>query len=424
MPAVSFAEWTDGRELPSLSTNFGAHALPFQNWRHFKEAFTPELVARAITQCQRPVKRCIDPFGGSGTTALTCQFMGIHPVTIEVNPFLADLIESKILNYDCDDLARDLGKVISHSNDTNIRAEEIFAELPITFVEPGKSNRWIFDRKVATRIASYRNAIDKLADYKNKLLFRVLLGGILIKVSNVNVNGKGRRYRKYWETNRREAELVDQLFQDAAYQAILEINKYGFREYNGYDLFRGDSRELIKESDMCDLAIFSPPYPNSFDYTDVYNVELWTLGYLKDFSNNRKLRESTLSSHVQISREYAPAPKGSPLLNRTIKRLTKARSNLWSKDIPEMVGSYFADMLNILNHLSKKLSKNGEVWMVVGDSRYDNVLIKSAKILSELAPRLGYQIHFIEPFRSMRTSPQKGGKLELTESLLVLSSNN
>ena len=31
-----------------------------------------------------------------------------------------------------------------------------------------------------------------------------------------------------------------------------------------------------------DLAVFSPPYPNSFDYTDVYNVELWAMGYLRN----------------------------------------------------------------------------------------------------------------------------------------------
>ena len=39
----------------------------------------------------RPIFSCIDPFGGSETTALACQFLGAAPTTIELNPYLADL---------------------------------------------------------------------------------------------------------------------------------------------------------------------------------------------------------------------------------------------------------------------------------------------------------------------------------------------
>jgi DNA modification methylase len=96
---VAFENWTQGRLVPTLGTNSGAEKLPFQSWRHFKEAFAPELVARAISESGRLLKRCIDPFGGSGTTALACQFLGVEPITIEVNPYLADLIEAKLASY-------------------------------------------------------------------------------------------------------------------------------------------------------------------------------------------------------------------------------------------------------------------------------------------------------------------------------------
>ena len=59
-----------------------------------------ELMARAVAESTIPVQRCLDPFGGSGTTALACQFLGTEPITIEVNPFLADLIEAKLTDYD------------------------------------------------------------------------------------------------------------------------------------------------------------------------------------------------------------------------------------------------------------------------------------------------------------------------------------
>ncbi|MEW3673849.1 hypothetical protein QOZ77_32065, partial [Pseudomonas aeruginosa] len=87
---------------------------------------------------------------------------------------------------------------------------------------------------------------------------------------------------------------------------------------------------------MADLAVFSPPYPNSFDYTDVYNVELWVLGYLNDSADNRSLRQSTLASHVQIQRNYAPRPLGSATLDDVSKKLHASRELLWSRWIPNM----------------------------------------------------------------------------------------
>jgi DNA modification methylase len=94
----------------------GAPKLPFQTWRHVKEAFAPEFVARAISESKVPVRKCLDPFGGSGMTALACQFLGVHPTTIEVNPFLADLIEAKLCTYEPDALARDLKRFPEYSD--------------------------------------------------------------------------------------------------------------------------------------------------------------------------------------------------------------------------------------------------------------------------------------------------------------------
>lgn len=114
--AVTFSDWLDGRRPLHLSTNSGTDRVAFQSWRNFKEAFAPELVGQAYEETSRalgrPVTSCIDPFGGSGTTALACQFLGVSPTTIEVNPFLADLIEAKLSAYDIDQLVADFSDVI------------------------------------------------------------------------------------------------------------------------------------------------------------------------------------------------------------------------------------------------------------------------------------------------------------------------
>ena len=335
---VTFQDWTKDRTVPNFGTNTGAPELPFQGWRRFKEAFAPELIAKAVRDSRVPVKACLDPFGGSGTTALACQFLGVKPITIEVNPYLADLIEAKLSTYDVDNIARDHGRIVRIASANEPEPEAIFTGAPPTFLEPGLKDRYIFCRSVAAKLAAYRCAIETIKIDAHRRLFRVLLGSVAIMVSNVVVSGKGRRYREGWRNRPVTPDLLDKLFAEHITQAVGDIRRFASRAERGYRVHRGDSRELIETVEPVDLAVFSPPYPNSFDYTDVYNVELWTLGYLTGSEANRDLREATLSSHVQILRKFEPAPEGSKRLTKVINALVSVREQLWNPHIPEMVG--------------------------------------------------------------------------------------
>jgi len=340
-----------------------------------------------VRESARDIRTCLDPFGGSGTTALACQFLGVRPATVEVNPYLADLIEAKLSSYDGDALAKSLAKIIRTMQGikSNIRR---FDGLPPTFIQSNQADRWVFNRTVAGRLGAYLDAIDGLQDSTHRRFFRALLGGMLVQVSNIIVNGKGRRYRRNWEDRPISTPYVDRIFKERAQKAIVEVHSYRHRSERNYDLHRGDCRTALKGLPNADLAVFSPPYPNSFDYTDVYNVELWMLGYLADSDDNRELRQSTLCSHVQIKRQFSDAPEGSNLLKKTLRKLDKTRDNLWSPWIPEMVGAYFHDMNTVMQDLHPCLSPSGETWIVVGDSRYAGVHISTADILAELAPEL------------------------------------
>lgn len=416
-----FDRWTKGRTIRSVGTNAGAAELPFQNWRRFKEAFAPELIREAVEASRIPVNNCLDPFGGSGTTALACQFLDVEPVTVEVNPFLADLIQAKLTRYNADDLVRDFSNLMRRVKRNTLALDMVtfLSSAPPTFVEPGVKGRWIFDRAIAERIHLLLSEIERIPNSFHRRLFRVLLGGVLVDVSNVVVSGKGRRYRR---GNRvRTSEEVDSAFRDTVCRAIAEIHEFGDRPMRRFTVLREDCRSVKHACGSFDLSVFSPPYPNSFDYTDVYNVELWTLGYLKDGQANQALRRSTISSHVQISRDYARPPRGSRTLNLTLRKLGSVRDNLWNRWIPEMVGAYFADMVTVLSTVRNALRSGGSIWMVVGDSRYGGVSIPTASILRELSSALALHSERVSPFRSMRTSAQQGGSEDLAETLLVFS---
>ena len=73
-----------------------------------------------------------------------------------------------------------------------------------------------------------------------------------------------------------------------------------------------------------------------------------------------------------------------------------------------------------MERLSSSVVEGGRAYVVVGDSRYRGVQIPVADILVELSEGLGFRKLADEPFRSMRASPQQGGKHELPETLVTL----
>jgi hypothetical protein len=418
----NLSSWLSGLvDGAPMSSNVPSHNLPFQRWYRFKEAFSPLMVAESISCLGFWPTTCLDCFGGSGTTALTCQFLGIEPTTIEVNPFLADLIEAKLAKYDHHTLIGDyteiVGKVCSRTFDMRtIRGES----WPATMVEPGVKDRWIFPRETFRRILSIRQAIDEIADPTNQRLLRVLLGSILVDMSNVVISGKGRRYRGNWKATQKSPQEVSAAFQAAFHSALFDISAHGSRQCESYTLLRGDSRVQVANAPQTDIALFSPPYPNSFDYTDIYNVELWVLGYLKSRGDNIELRNSTLRSHVQVSRDMSWEGLQSPKLRKTVNALRKKRDDLWDPNLPDMIGAYFADLDSILRSIRSRMNPDGAVLMTVGDSRYADVLIDVGDILSELAPGAGYVCEAVTPIRAMKTSAQQGWVASLSEDLVRL----
>ena len=291
---------------------------------------------------------------------------------------------------------------------------------PPTFVEPGHNGRYIFSRAVACRILAYRTAIELVQHAGCKRLFRVILASTAIPASNVVVSGKGRRYRQCWRERERDPGVVDELFREGVLHAFHDLRRFALRECLDYTLLRGDARTLSADVGPHDLAVFSPPYPNSFDYTDVYNVELWAMGYLRNNNENARLRQSTLRSHVQLLRDFDSHGVRSLTLRTTIDALRQVRSELWNRHIPEMIGAYAADLAVVMGHLRRGLRSRGRAYIVVGDSRYGGVDIPVAKILTEISEPLDFRLISIEPSRSMRSSPQQGGQHELSEMLVVL----
>ncbi|MFN5527930.1 hypothetical protein [Bradyrhizobium sp.] len=414
--AKDVADWLEeyADEGPT-SSNQGAAKVPFQRWFHFKEAFSPKFVADVLASLPYRVNRCVDPFGGSGTTAMTCRMLGLKSTSIEVNPFLADLIEAKLVPVSAAGFCRRYERLISTLviNDIDTR---LVSGMPPTLCEPGVAGRFVFasDGYRTIRAIVRRS---KRWDADEARLLRVLLGSVLVANSNVTINGKGRRYRRSGSP-KSAADLIASL-DYAVDAAIADLSRFAGLPKGGHRVLRGDSRRMLSRVSEADVAVFSPPYPNSFDYTDVYNLELWMLGYLGSPADNAALRKGTFRSHVQTKWQQTSQRATSATLAKVVTALSQRRGELWNRNIPEMVGFYFDDLYTIFEHLRRILQSGHHAVVAIGDSQYAGVHIDVARILGECVAPLGFALVKSGAIRSMRASSQHGGKFDLSEHCLV-----
>ena len=169
------------------------------------------------------------------------------------------------------------------------------------------------------------------------------------------------------------------------------------------------------------LCLFSPPYANCFDYTEVYKTELWFGDFIKDYKDLKVLRNQSMSSHLNKN------------LNKNIEILNEIKiiiekisaKKLWSKKIIDMLINYFNEMKLLLRLIYPLLNQNGKCVIVVGNSSYGNIAIPTDQIFEKIAKKLVLKKRILLKQEKLGTSSQQFKKIDdankLRESLVVLS---
>src|SRR5208283_3023829 len=73
-------------------------------WLRLTPAYSVHLVADLLDEWEIADGVVLDPFCGTGTTALVCAERGIQADTIDINPFLVWLAQTKCANYSAAEL--------------------------------------------------------------------------------------------------------------------------------------------------------------------------------------------------------------------------------------------------------------------------------------------------------------------------------
>ena len=422
--------YKDCKELYSDLVSFSSNRYqPVHRWYSLVEGYSSEFVRRIIGEQNKLPEVCFDPFMGVGTTALACQDLNIKCFGIENSPFFYDVTRSKLrTDYDPDEFDILINEFENYLHSCKQAHPLPELETRTLFQTEGRE-RWIFNDPVREGITDILEKMHNLPVSYDKYfnLFKLALGSHLVGISNVFRNGKCLSFKKNWQENNIQRKDVHKLFINYCRNILLvDIRSkanISVQTHNYVNVLRGDSRELVKNlpDNLIDIVITSPPYLNSRDYTDIYRLELWMLGYVSKFVEEKKLRASALTSHVQITVEEKNAPN-IPELNEFLTHLSKVES-LWNKNIPNMIKGYFNDMQSIFANLHPKLKTGALLYINVSNSAYGNKICEVDTILAKIAETQGYDALEIRTARFINSSKQQSISSKLRESIIVLRKN-
>ncbi len=386
---------------------------PFQRWFRYKEGYSVELVYKIIEENNLKEGLILDPFSGSGTTLLACDNKGINSIGFEVNPFTHFLSKLKLNKYTDDEIS-DFEKNI---NKVLVINESKYAHLPKRDMMKN-----VFSPKMESEFLSIKYNIANLKLSQNvKNLF--LLGWIsLIEIySNYKKSGNGLKKRNVKVKYEDKHSFVDEL--NTLYNNIL-IDIKSQNKITNISIIKDSCLNLDNyiDKDSLDGVIFSPPYANCFDYTEIYKLELWFGDFVSDLNDLKRLRSLSLRSHLNANLIEENILK-SDYLEELLKKLSEKK--LWDKRIPNMLRLYFNDMFTLLNKLKVVMKKNAFCNIIVSNSAYGGIVIPTDLLISNYASDIGFKVNKIEIDRYIITSSQQyketlDHKKYLRESVICL----
>lgn len=425
---------SDGSDWAPLVVPNGNGGAPIHRWFRMKEAFSCDLMGRVLDITGLSEKRSLsvcDPFCGSGTSGVSVaqacsKRVRLRYTGIEVNPYLHLVSSTK------------LGAIQSPPTEFPALAQRVGAVVARRKVDPAPrpglstfSDERFFETSALTELLRLRAAIEaereRGADPLAIDLAAVCLGSIVESVSRLRRDGRALRHEPGKPVLRPLAAFLDragEIEEDlptASRRLRARVHHADARAAGG----------ILRKDGPFDLAIFSPPYPNNIDYTEVYKLEAWLLGLYRDQGDFAAQRRRTLRSHASL--DFGEAPVGleeSQLadLRRLLLPVLRAvpDDDRYSGARRRTISGYAMDMLALLRGLRNAMTHDGHVVYVVGNSLHGGsggtgLLIAADLLIAKLAELAGFTVTELAVARV--PSRRRTGSPYLRESIVFAQVN-
>ena len=413
---------------------------PVHGWYRFVLSFPPHLVRDYLGRFGvGPSETVLDPFCGTGTTLVECKKLGIASVGIESNP-MAHLASSVKVDWtaDCAGLVDYAEQVVASARKTlKEQGLDDWTDLPLFAATESKQPALAELRPAQVKLL-LKNSISPLPLHKTLLLLdaidhqgdrrmqqygRLALAGALVQhISNLKFGpevGVGKV--------KDDAPVFD-AWLDRVRSMARDIGLVGDRADVPAHVIKGDSRQTdqILEPQSVDAVITSPPYPNEKDYTRTTRLESVILGLIRDKQDLRSLKQDLVRSNtrgvyksdtddLEVA-DHAEIRNIAEAIEQ--RRVELGKTSGFERLYPRLTKLYFGGMARHLASLRPVLKPGARLAYVVGDqASYLRVMIRTGRLLAELAQSLNYTVTGIDLFR---TRPSTVTGEQLREEVVLL----
>jgi len=172
-----------------------------------------------------------------------------------------------------------------------------------------------------------------------------------------------------------------------------------------------DARDVagVIEPNSVDAVITSPPYPNEKEYTRTTRLESVLLGFIRSRDDLRSLKQALVRSNTRgvykedrddlLVAENAEIQRIAEEIEK--RRLELGKTSGFERLYARVTKLYFGGMARHLAELRRVLRPGAQLAYVVGDqASYLRVMIRTGRILADIARSLGYEAVGIDLFRT------------------------
>lgn len=369
---------------------------PIHRWYPFVEGFSSALVAYALAESPDPPDSIFDPFGGSGTTALTASSLGHTSSFTEVNPYLAWLADVKVnqARAGAADTAG-LHALAAFTDSLNHQKlpSDVSAKHPLVIAD---SKRRFFPTGVAANAVALLVAIDAALDGWSRDLARLAVATALVPASSM-IRRTDLRRRTPNDAPPRDLLM---LVTSKLVEMIADTKEYAAQLLAPSRSLGPDARGSYADHKPFDLIVTSPPYLNGTNYCRNSKLELLALGFITSEDELKTLRQSSLTAGINnVSR----ATREARLIPAVEMVAAEIDASAYDARIGRMVRSYFSDMFDVFETLHRESRAGASLFLDIGDSRYCGINVRTDNLLVGVGLTAGWRLRRQQTLRTRRS---------------------
>ena len=406
------------KNQPQQTINFSSHLTHKGNlkntrygWLRLTPAYSVHLVSSLLDTHQEKYPVILDPFCGTGTTALVCAQKGIESDTTDINPFLTWLTRTKTKSYKTEEIE-------TFREVSNLVVERMLdSEQQTVWIPPlHQIEKWWDEHTLGLLSCAMHtiNTVEKSISENVVDLLKITFCRLLIDRANISFGHQSMSFKK----NRNSTLPLLQLLEDETIlswkQAVSTISDTAYSQVISQpQVLLCDARNLSTklEPNRYTCVITSPPYPNRMSYIRELRPYMYWLGYLQNARDAGVLDWKAIggtwgcaTSNVgKWNPEYEmkiPYEDFYEIINKIAQK---------SELLSRYIHKYFYDMVQHSEELFQVVRPGGFIHYVVGNSKFYDVVLPVESIFARLFESVG----FISV--SIRTIRKRTSKKELFE---------